>query len=658
MLAKGCGASEQQQQPSSRTWKTKRVSALVATSLLTTIAVAQCREKEPMSGVEYDTEQVVTNWSATHTCKPRRIYEPKSAQEVTRLLQYLYKTNSKEKLRPIGTALSPNGVGMSDDNLLSLAAIDYVNVDTANRLVTVGAGARVRDVLAALDKHGLTLENFSSIQEQQMGGWTQVAAHGTGCSLPTVEDMIVRMQLATPTEGLLTLSPTLNGNLFSFAKVGLGALGVVTELTLKCVPKHQLKEHTYAVIASQLTAKDHIERLKHYRHVRYMWIPHTKDVIVVVSNPVSNKSDPASSIVQQQQKLLQQQQKQQQPANQLQESSNRAVYSQKPTAPLIDLLLRLQPETALTSTIVNASFSTLRDMLLNIAPLDVMHVAAVNQAEAAFWRLSTGTRQADSTQILGFDCGGEQLVLEVAFPIGTLTSSSASSTSMEGSKDLEFVHKLLALIQEHQIAAHAPIEQRWTARSSSPMSPAYSTNPEEIFSWVGIILYLPAGQNEDERAKIRRHFAHYVEAMQPLLEEYEAHAHWAKIELDYGASQSSSSSSSSASGSFDGRSWWEYLTGGGLWSSLVSIFNGPSDSPSTSSTACTTVSTVLHKNLCDTKFEQQRVRDRIQARYPVTTFNTYRQVLDPRGLLSNALVEGLFGQSTSAQAPKIAKRTK
>jgi FAD/FMN-containing dehydrogenase len=85
----------------------------------------------------------------------------------------------------------------------------------------VGGGAIVRNVLKELNRYGLTLSNFSSIQEQQVAGWTQVAAHGTGCTLPTVDEMIVRMQLVSPTQGIVTLSETSNAELFRFAKVGL-----------------------------------------------------------------------------------------------------------------------------------------------------------------------------------------------------------------------------------------------------------------------------------------------------------------------------------------------------------------------------------------------------------------------------------------------------
>ena len=56
------------------------------------------------------------------------------------------------------------------------------------------AGAVVSDVLDVLDGHNLTLQNFSSIKEQQIGGWTQVGAHGTGATLSTVDEMITKLK--------------------------------------------------------------------------------------------------------------------------------------------------------------------------------------------------------------------------------------------------------------------------------------------------------------------------------------------------------------------------------------------------------------------------------------------------------------------------------
>lgn len=135
-------------------------------------------------GVSFDTDHTVTNWSATHSCQPRKVYYPQSPQEVCRVLERHHRR--REKVRPIGTGLSPNGLAMiGSHDLVSLSLIDHVRIDAQRQLVVVGAGTTVAKVLKELEKHSLTLENFSSIQEQQIGGWTQVAAHGTGSSLST-----------------------------------------------------------------------------------------------------------------------------------------------------------------------------------------------------------------------------------------------------------------------------------------------------------------------------------------------------------------------------------------------------------------------------------------------------------------------------------------
>jgi L-galactono-1,4-lactone dehydrogenase len=490
---------------------------------------------------------------------------------------------SSSKLRPVGTALSPNGIGMADgtQDMISLAAMDHICIDEEKMEVTCGAGARVSQVLAALSKKGLTLENFSSIQEQQMGGWTQVAAHGTGCGLSTVEEQVVRMKLATPTNGLMVLSADDEGWLFKWAKVGLGALGVVTELTLKVMPAMSLKEST-TVLGKNEVLKGHAERLQNYRHCRYMWVPNTEDTVVVLSNPTTDTH-----------------------------TTTGTAAAADATAPLSELLLRSSASKGTTTTTAAAaaaaaaavskeearamSFAQLRDALLDLNPTDSAHIRAVNRAEAAFWRRAAQQqpqRVADSTDVLGFDCGGQQWVLEVCFPIGSLDDIGAAQRSAlgfyptiggskDGPKDLQFVQRVLKTIDQHGIAAPSPIEQRWSARSTSPMSPAFSVDPKAIFCWVGVIMYLPPSQTEDQRTAITRNFHEYIARLQPLFEEVDAKTHWAKVELP------------------------------------------PADAP----------------DYDDRLLSQQR---RIRELYPVDEFMAIKAALDPRGILSNKLVESLF----------------
>merc|ERR1719506_3202609 len=97
-----------------------------------------------------------------------------------------------------------------------------IAVDTEKMQVTVQAGARVTEVVEALRPHGLTLQNYASIAEQQIGGFLQVGAHGTGAAVPPVDEQVVRMRLHTPALGALELSEERNPRLFWLAKVGLG----------------------------------------------------------------------------------------------------------------------------------------------------------------------------------------------------------------------------------------------------------------------------------------------------------------------------------------------------------------------------------------------------------------------------------------------------
>ena len=122
------------------------------------------------------------------------------------------------------------------------------------------------------------------------------------------------------------------------------------------------------------------------------------------------------------------------------------------------------------------SFTELRDRLLSLDPLDKDHVMKVNKAEAEYWKKSEGYRMGWSDEILGFDCGGQQWVSENCFPTGTVAKPSM--------KDLDYIEKLLQLIEKEDIPAPAPIEQRWTAHSKSPMSPASSSEEDDVFSWV------------------------------------------------------------------------------------------------------------------------------------------------------------------------------
>lgn len=406
------------------------------------------------------------------------------------------------KIRPVGSGLSPNGIGLSKAGMVNLALLDKVlDVDAKRKRVTVQAGIRVSQLVDALKDHGLTLQNFASIREQQVGGFVQVGAHGTGARLPPIDEQVVSMKLVTPAKGTIELSKEKDPELFYLARCGLGGLGVVSEVTLQCVDRHELVEHTFVSNIKEIR-KNHKKWLSENKHIKYLWIPYTDTVVVVTCNPPSKwKGPPNFKPKYGKDEALQH-------VRDLYRESVRKYRIQVGSdEPDIDQL----------------SFTELRDKLLAIDPLNKDHVTKVNQAEAEFWRKSEGYRVGWSDEILGFDCGGQQWVSETCFPAGSLSKPSM--------KDLDYIEQLKQLIEVEGIPAPAPIEQRWTARSESLMSPAYSSDENDIFSWVGIIMYLPT-MDQRQRKDITEEFFSYRQLTQSRLwDEFSAYEHWAKIEV-------------------------------------------------------------------------------------------------------------------------------
>lgn len=372
-----------------------------------------------------DGAETIVNWSATHSVETMKLHQPESIAELEALVASAHA--SGRKLRVLGSAISPNGIGFSSDEMVTLSLCDRVlSVDPERAQVTVEAGARVHQVVEALREHELTLQNYASIAEQQIGGFISVGAHGTGARLPTVDDTVVRMKLITPSRGTIELSRTQEPELFALAKVGLGALGVVCEVTLQCVPAHELLEHTF-VRTRDWVKEHHRQTLQENKHVRYMWVPYTDTVVIVTNNPISDQATPSVATFSNEERL----------------------------APFRALLEQVQPEVP-AEELATMSFAGYRDKLISHAPLNKQHIVRINQAEAEFWKRSEGYARGPSDTKLQFECGGQQWVSEVGFPCGSFDKPDGS--------DLSYMDRLLALIEQEGIAAPSPIEVRTSVR--------------------------------------------------------------------------------------------------------------------------------------------------------------------------------------------------
>jgi L-galactono-1,4-lactone dehydrogenase len=364
---------------------TSRICASACVCVLVAAAVVNVQESASSSTYleEEHSQTTLLNWSGTHAVQVSndRYWEPESVAEVEEIVRACH--GRGQSVRPLGSALSPNGIAFNEAGMISMANLDQVvAVDTVANTVTVQAGARVSQVVDALRPYRMTLPNLASIAEQQMGGFVQVGAHGTGRCIAPVDHYVTNIKLVTPSRGTLTLTED-DGELFHMAKVGLGCLGVVVEVTMKCIPAHYLREHTFVLTRQE--AKEQLDTLlKEHKHMRYMWIPYTDAVVCVTNDPHERGF--------------------------FRIPQRRKLSDEERFRPLTDLLIQVTTKASepfSQHSVKGMGFGEIRDALLAVDPLNVDHVKRCNEAEAEFWRKSEGFTVKPSDELLQFDCGGQ-----------------------------------------------------------------------------------------------------------------------------------------------------------------------------------------------------------------------------------------------------------
>lgn len=168
----------------------------------------------------------------------------------------------------MGAGHSLSDAVLTDGVLLDLGAMArVVDIDPGSGLVRVQAGITLGALSATLWAHGLAIENLGDIDRQSLAGATATATHGTGARLRNLSAGLVSVQLATAGGDIVELSEATDPDAWRAARVGVGALGVVCEVTLRAVPAFGLEgvdtgeplEDVLASLDDRVAANDHFE---------------------------------------------------------------------------------------------------------------------------------------------------------------------------------------------------------------------------------------------------------------------------------------------------------------------------------------------------------------------------------------------------------------
>jgi xylitol oxidase len=179
---------------------------------------------------------VITNWAGNVTFSARRLHRPASVAEVRELVA------GADKLRVLGSGHSFNHIADTTGDLLSLADLPPV-ISFSGDTVTVSAGLRYGEVVPQLHAAGYALHNLGSLPHISIAGACATGTHGSGVGNGTLASAVVALDLVTADGSLLTVER--GDDLFPAAVVGLGALGVVTSLTLALRPAFDVAQYVY-----------------------------------------------------------------------------------------------------------------------------------------------------------------------------------------------------------------------------------------------------------------------------------------------------------------------------------------------------------------------------------------------------------------------------
>jgi len=213
------------------------------------------------------------NWAGNQQCTPERIERPSSEQGLIRVVKQAAATGRRVKV--VGSGHSFTGIALTDGRLVQLSNYGRVlSIDREKRTATVQAGISIARLNEELDKQGLALENLGDINYQSISGAISTATHGTGRAFGGIATQIIGMRLIAGDGSVVECSPEKEADVFSAARVGLGALGIISTVTLNCVKAFNLHALEMPMRIDQvLESLD--EHIRDNDHFEFFWVPGT-----------------------------------------------------------------------------------------------------------------------------------------------------------------------------------------------------------------------------------------------------------------------------------------------------------------------------------------------------------------------------------------------
>ena len=230
------------------------------------------------------------NWAGTVTAEPARWYWPRTVEAIAAAVKEA--ASAGLTVRALGSGHSFTPAGVTSGAALDLSGwTGIVSADTQTGLVTVRSGTTIRALNAALDVLGLAMPNLGDIDAQTISGAISTGTHGTGARLGGIATAVAALEIVLADGSVVSCSPRERPELFAAATIGVGALGVISTMTLACVPAFTLTADERPLPLAEVTAR-FTEFAADNDHFEFYWFPYGRNALVKRNNRVKDQGSP------------------------------------------------------------------------------------------------------------------------------------------------------------------------------------------------------------------------------------------------------------------------------------------------------------------------------------------------------------------------------
>jgi len=216
---------------------------------------------------------VWTNWSRIQRCEPDEVVHPSSEDELAAAVGTATERGGRVKIPGAGHSFT--GCALTDDVHIRLDRYrNVLGVDRDTNRVTVEAGIHLYELNEALAGMGLAMHNLGDVDRQTIAGAVSTGTHGTGSKLGNLSTAVVGARVVAADGTVIDCDAERDADVFEAARLGIGAAGMLSTLTLQCVPAYNLR-----ALEQKEHLDDLLERLDEEAdgndHFEFHWFPHT-----------------------------------------------------------------------------------------------------------------------------------------------------------------------------------------------------------------------------------------------------------------------------------------------------------------------------------------------------------------------------------------------